>query len=446
MVFSVIDDYFAHAHNQPYGYFEEASFRAKLQNNALPRCLLLAVLAVAVQYSSNTFYTGRTLEVSEVYAREAWLAVLQDELILEDNITLHVVQTANILAGVDYSGKLFVVFIVNCTLFRLRMIIYTAGRVNSSWMKIGLAARGSQAMGLMREPAMWLPTVEQEEWRRTFWSVYILDKLISCGRSRPIIIYDQDCQLQLPCSQDMFQSDEVEMPFTLHDLLDWNTDITRGPGSFAMVVLMASILGCCTRYLYGKRDDIPPWDTTSEYSAISTKLLLFESYAEMSAATRLDMMLKSTLQDGQAGAIDRQTLGRHIFARVLYNLCHCLLNHPFHLHLCCKPFGSRIPHSFVTRALQTGVDHATFLVDLLQATSEAGIRIESPFYSFCVAIAGGIHSIVSHAAASGHRLGLLDMEDHVHRDLRILDRLSKFWTHAANIVSSLPKIPVSTFT
>ena len=105
MIFSVIDDYFAQAHNQPYGYFHEDSFRDKLQNNALPRCLLLAVLAFAVRYSANAFYAGRTLEASEVYAREAWLAMLQDELILEDNMTLHVVQAANILAVVDYTGN-----------------------------------------------------------------------------------------------------------------------------------------------------------------------------------------------------------------------------------------------------------------------------------------------------------------------------------------------------
>ena len=105
VVLSVIDDYFTHAHNQPYSYFQEDSFRNKLQNEALPRCLLLAVLALAVRYSTNAFYTGRTLEASGVYAREAWLAILQDELILEDNMTLHVVQTANILAVVDYTGN-----------------------------------------------------------------------------------------------------------------------------------------------------------------------------------------------------------------------------------------------------------------------------------------------------------------------------------------------------
>ncbi|KAF5862299.1 hypothetical protein ETB97_011823 [Aspergillus alliaceus] len=56
-------------------------------------------------------------------------------------MSLHVVQAANMLAVVDY----------------------TTGRVNSGWLKIGLAARISQALHLMRESDHWLPLVEREE-------------------------------------------------------------------------------------------------------------------------------------------------------------------------------------------------------------------------------------------------------------------------------------------
>lgn len=301
-------------------------------------------------------------------------------------------------------------------------------------MKIGLAARVSQAMGLMQEPGSWLPTVEQEERRRTFWSVYILDKLISCGRSRPQIIYDHDCQLQLPCKEDMFRNSKAEMTLTLHRLSDWNTDLTDGPGPFTLVVFMSSILGRCTRYLCGERDDIPPWDTKSEYSTIGTRLLLFESYAKMDTATGLDAILMSTSQDPQTGIVDQQRLGHHIFAHVLFHLCHCLLNHPFLLYLCCKPLRSKVPRSFLARALQTGVEHATLLIEFLETACQSGIRTESSFYSYCVAIAGGIHSIASHAEQSSLSGSPSDMKRQVQRDLSILDRLAKFWTNAANMV------------
>lgn len=54
-------------------------------------------------------------------------------------------------------------------------------------MKIGLAVRIAQDLRLMYEPdaSSNMNDVEREEHRRVFWSVYLLDKLVSCGRARP---------------------------------------------------------------------------------------------------------------------------------------------------------------------------------------------------------------------------------------------------------------------
>jgi hypothetical protein len=101
----VIDTYFEHVHNQPYSYFQEISFRQKLESNSLPRCLILAVLSSAVRFSIHEYYSGKTREASEKYARESWLSVLADHLTVEDSLNVHVVQTVNLLAVVDYTGK-----------------------------------------------------------------------------------------------------------------------------------------------------------------------------------------------------------------------------------------------------------------------------------------------------------------------------------------------------
>lgn len=102
---SVIDTYFEYVHNQPYSYFQEASFRQKLQSNTLPRCLILAVLSSAVRFSKNDYFSGNTQDASEKYARQSWLLVLTDHLTVEDNLNVHVVQTVNMLAVVDYTGE-----------------------------------------------------------------------------------------------------------------------------------------------------------------------------------------------------------------------------------------------------------------------------------------------------------------------------------------------------
>lgn len=102
---SLIDTYFVHVHNHPYSYFHEASFLSRFETNSLPQSLLLAVLASAVRFSSHEFFEGRTLEASEVYAKEAWLSVLTNDLTSEDTTSLHVVQAVNILAVVEHTGE-----------------------------------------------------------------------------------------------------------------------------------------------------------------------------------------------------------------------------------------------------------------------------------------------------------------------------------------------------
>jgi hypothetical protein len=113
---SVVDTFFEHVHNQPYSYFEETSFRQKLQNSALPRCLVLAVLSSAVRFSKNDHFRGKTNEASEKYARESWLAVLTEHLTAEDKLNVHVVQTVNMLAIVDYTGESYSINMVWKTL------------------------------------------------------------------------------------------------------------------------------------------------------------------------------------------------------------------------------------------------------------------------------------------------------------------------------------------
>ncbi|KAJ0423054.1 hypothetical protein BJY00DRAFT_299973 [Aspergillus carlsbadensis] len=415
ILLSVIDAYFEHAHNQPYSYFHERAFRDRLLSNNLPRCLLLAVLAAAVRFSTDEFYAGRTLEASEIYAREAWLAVLRDELTSEDNPALHVVQTANILAVVDY----------------------TAGRVNSGWIKIGLAARVSQVIGLMDEPSIWLPPVQQEERRRTFWSIYLLDKLISCGRNRPLMMHDRDCHVLLPCREDALQDTPIKWQLSLHELLDWNAQLTDEPSPFAMTILMASIVGRCTRYLCSGKDETAPWDMKSEYSCINALLLLLESHVKTDVAARLKEMAGGVQGDEHILRMQQETLNQHIFAQVLFHLCHCLLNHPFFLHNCFRPYRSKVPRSFATRAIQTAVDHATLLVQLLQSASEVGVRTESSFYTYSIAVAGGILSLASNAEHSPVNCQRSDMLDNFKRTVGMLDRLARIWPNAANMATRL---------
>lgn len=310
-----------------------------------------------------------------------------------------------------------------------------AGRVSSGWLKIGLAARISQDLHLMTEPDKWLSYAEQEEQRRAFWSAYLVDKLISCGRSRPLVIMDEDCTVQLPCDEQTFSRGEWKKTNTLDQLLNWKTELIESPSGFALVILMASIFGRCTRYVHQnqKSDEIPPWDTKSEFAAINSSLLLLESYSKIGTQP-----ISETIQ--QAGQsytnVDGQQIGHSIFAHTLFHLCHCLLNHPFLVRLRLKPFGSKAPPSFPARALQVGCDHAKQLMDLLLDATESGYRIESSFYAYCIAVAGGIHSLASHFEHQSTARRQSDILHYFSRSLDALERLANFWVHAANMVGN----------
>lgn len=105
----LVDAYFVHSHNQPYSYFQEERFQQLLSFGLLPKCLVLAVLASSVRFSNHEYFQGRTHEAMEAYAREAWLAVLNEHLTVENCPNLYVAQTTNILAIVDFTGAFYLI-------------------------------------------------------------------------------------------------------------------------------------------------------------------------------------------------------------------------------------------------------------------------------------------------------------------------------------------------
>ncbi|KAL4912929.1 fungal-specific transcription factor domain-containing protein [Aspergillus aurantiobrunneus] len=393
---SVIDTFFVHVHNRPYSYIQEASFRRKLQMGVLPNCVLLA--------AGSKRRSG--------YMRKARGCLLTEHLTVVENLTVEVVQTVNLLAIVDY----------------------TVGHVSSAWLKVGLAARISQDLRLMIDPSDALAFPEQEERRRAFWSGYLLDRLVSCGKSRPLCFHDDDCHVRLPCDDGTLHTGQAQTTHTLHELLCWDSriDSDQPPSPFGLVILMASIFGRCTRYVHREcnPDKTPPWDTNSEFSKINSSLLLLESYSRNTRLSAVD-----TLCDKQL--THRSEAEQVIFAHTLFHLCHCLLNHPFLVRLRLKPFGSKVPTSFALRVLQASCDHASQLLDLVRNASEAGFPLESSFYPYCIVVIGAIQSLVFQYEASKNAARSSNALDSFHQSLSILERLAGTWGHAANMTVRL---------
>jgi hypothetical protein len=100
------DVYFLHCHNQPYSYFQEGTFRRKLTEGSLPEYLILAFLATALRFSADPYFQNMQAAAADTYATTAWKSIASLHLTEEDGMDLQIVQAANLLAIIDFTGNL----------------------------------------------------------------------------------------------------------------------------------------------------------------------------------------------------------------------------------------------------------------------------------------------------------------------------------------------------
>ena len=277
----------------------------------------------------------------------------------------------------------------------------------------------------MMEPAQDLPVAKQEERRRLFWSLYMLDRFLSCSRQHPHAILDRDCQVQLPSSEASFRRGIVQKTEILGNVGAGNEETNYRPGQFALLVLMGRTLGRCARYMLDSRQaskETLPWNPQSEYVAINSTLLCYECYLD----TDISLNMESEA--------DLEPAGHVIFSRMIFHLCHCLLNHPFLLRMRVDATNAKAPMTWYAAALKLGLRHAGHLSAIFGAAREAGFTASTTFYGYCLLIAGTIHVLHTHT----HDPELLvETTEQVNSDLNHLDDIAKYWNNAGRIVSIL---------
>ena len=297
-----------------------------------------------------------------------------------------------------------------------------------------MAVRLSQDLHLMIEPSSSLTTTEQEARRRLFWSVYMLDRFVSCSKQRPPAILDEDCQVQLPCDEIDFREGNHRETTFLVNMTTGNDDLTYKPDHFALVVLMACALGRCARYMldnHNPNTDLAPWDPKSEFVAISSVLLYFESASEIGSQLSDGLGQDFLRSDGQ---VDQQKTGHLILSQLLFHLSHCLLNHPFLLRQRAEATKTKVPTTWMKRALRSGVEHARLLSTVFRDAKTAGCIVSTSFYGYCLLVAGTIHALYSHSEEPSMQQ---ESVQYLINDLKSLDEISKYWNNTALIVSNV---------
>lgn len=307
-----------------------------------------------------------------------------------------------------------------------------------AWIKIGLAVRFAQDMKFMLESAHDLPFAVQEERRRVFWSVYLLDRLVSCGRARPPAILDASCQLQLPSDEDTWRSGAWKEVLTLQQLSYRELSTPEQLGPFSHVVAMAYTLGRAAQYMlqqFNTRSQDPPWGANSDFVAIQSDLVYLETVLQMSKSPT-DLVAEHTSPGGRH--IDQHAIGPAIFSRALFHLTYCLLHHPFLLRKRLESCQIAAPSTFLTRAFETAWEHSRRMTKLLQEAQEAGAMLRASFYGYCMVVAGSIAALHLHDVSDAKRAESADL---VRANTSIIEKIGRHWRNVSLMVCIVLHFP-----
>ncbi|EKG21391.1 Transcription factor fungi [Macrophomina phaseolina MS6] len=424
----IVDTYFTICHNQPYSFFHELNFRRKLADGQIPHHLVCAIIATAIRFSDDPFWQNDKNETAEKFASKAWACIISTELSCLEVSNLYTVQSITLLAIFDYTGRLS-----RCSqrgVSRAHSHHYEAGRSRhgSAWVKIGVAIRIAQDLKLMLPPPTGLPPAVQEERRRVFWSIFLLDRLASCGRDLPCSILDSSCRLQLPLSENAWRDASNESNIALDSLVNRERADAIPPQSHsASVVIVAHMLSKVSQYMIQQSDSshsLPPWDPRSELAIIESDMI------HLGTTLQLQRPLTEVVAEftGLDGRIDQQCLGPAIFSRVLFHLCYCVLHHPF-LHRK-KADKCRIayPPILLFRSLETGFAHARELTLLIKEAGESRCLVQASFYGYCAMVAGYI--VCLHTGSDQERTRS-EARSLLYTNLAYLDDLGQMWRNAS---------------
>ncbi|OAP64208.1 hypothetical protein AYL99_00180 [Fonsecaea erecta] len=412
VVQTAINQYFIYCHNQPLSLFDEQRFRQRWEHGLIPQYLLLVIIASALRFSDDSFPQDKHHELIRSYSRHSWTQMVNRWTNQDVEENPNVVQAVLLHCLIDIGD----------------------GQNYRASVKLALAVRISQELRLMLEPDSRLDLDEQEERRRIFWSAYVLDKFITCKRTRPSAILDDDCKVRLPMDgYDLLHGDLLEKEYALDQLKLISTPQASHLSPFAVLVLIASTLGQCSKYSlheYSCGSNLPPWDSSSAFSAISSSLMVFEAVFGLDESFAA-MSLRYSNVDGM---VDPRMAGQLILSRAIFHLCNILLCHPLLLLRRAHSLKERVPESFLRRTNQTSRDHAVALTVFLRDSFHAGYRGSNVMIAYCTFVAGVTHCL--HLAC-----GLSDVVDDYSElaefSMTSLNELASKWPIAGSMLQRL---------
>ena len=250
------------------------------------------------------------------------------------------------------------------------------------------------------------------------------------------MLRDEECRIELPCSEVAFREGREESAPTLDrftgDCLDQEAAETCC--SLALVIVMASSLNRVSHYaLHANRySELGlPWSSTSPYASISSTLLQLEHCFRINEDPQPILKARCFVN----GVVDQHLAGPFIYAKALFHLSHCLLDHPFLIQQRLQQLKQKAPPIFLKSAWNSCRTHAKSLIGL-KDTKNHNVLVLTSIYGYCTMIAGTIHVL----AMNDDNISVREEgEQYYNAAMDSLNELSCYWKHAALMVSHLAK-------
>jgi hypothetical protein len=241
------------------------------------------------------------------------------------------------------------------------------------------------ALDLLHEvPAkMNMSPTEREMRRRLFWSVYLMDRFITCGSRRPCLISDHSIVLRLPSWSPHAAGLSVDGElFHVGPNIQYSADSRRkAPSAASLLIDITRILGVTNRYLAAggvKGDSHFPWHALSNLSKIRQELDIW-------AAGTQDVFASIEVLFGHPEST------KLLLSKLIYHLVHCLIYRPFLPIDLVELRGTGQHQSWQIEATNLCFSHSNAIAELVELGRNSPLVEWPAFVGYCVCTAGIVH-------------------------------------------------------
>ncbi|CAI7595214.1 unnamed protein product [Penicillium pancosmium] len=353
----LLDAYFGRLHGKPFFVLDETSTRQMHQLKQLSAPLSMAISAMTARYVHAVGQPDQSLRLGLDAALQA------RRMIDVDNPTVEGLQT----------------------LLLLSQAFFAYGLGKKAYMTFSNCAAMVVALDLLREAPSKsnLAPPEREMRRRLFWSVYLMDRFITCGSPRPCLIADHSIVLRLPVWSSHTPGLTVEGElFHVGPNIQYSADSRRkSPSAASLLIDITRILGVTNRYLAAggvKGDSHFPWHALSNLSKIRQELDIW-------AAGTQDVF--SSIE-ALFGHPESTTL---LLSKLIYHLVHCLIYRPFLPIDLVELRGTGQHQSWQIEATNLCFSHSNAIAELVELGRNSPLIEWPAFVGYCVCTAGTVH-------------------------------------------------------